>query len=689
MSDPISPPPASGRGRRELPAYVSNGLIGLRVPSLPIFGGMALLNGFAGEHPVRRIEALAQAPYPLFADLAINGVWLSDVPHQVSELEQTYDFATGELTSRFSFQACDRVLACEVVTFASREDPSLVCQQMICRVDGACELTIRAGLDARGLEGRPLRYLRDTPGVSEATCDGTLLWESAGAYAQAGCAYVTSLAGGEAAKAQADRPPLGSNRLTSTYGFRARSGVAYRLEQVTAMVASVLHAEPDRQAARLAAKARFDGFATLRRENRTRWRELWRSRIQLVGADARWQALADAAFFYVNSSVHASSPASTSIFGLATWHDYHYYYGHVMWDIEAFTAPVVSLIQPHASEALFDYRLRTLPAAFANAKLMGRRGAQFAWESAPSTGAEATPLPGRGAWHEDHVSLDIARAFALHADVTGDQAFRRDKAWLILSAVSDWIVSRVTTSARGYSIAESMGIAERQQTVDNSAFTNMAAVVVLQATIALAETIGRDVDPQWEAIAKRLRIPKRGAVLVSHDGFRFNEEKGATPDPLMGLWPFGFRASPAEEAATIEAYLAHAKDYIGSPMLSALYGVWAARLGDRRRALKLFEDGYARFAHDRFDQILEYRPDRFPEQPMAGPFFANMGGFLSGLLLGLPRLHPSSAPPKDWPQAKVVLPAGWHAIEVDALQVRGRTLRLTARHGELARLEPA
>ena len=689
MSDPISPPPATGRGRRELPAYLSNGLIGLRAPSLPIAGGMALLNGFAGEHPERRIEAAAQAPYPLFADVAVDGVWLSDAPHQVSDLEQAYDFACGELTSRFRFRACDRVLTCEVVTFASREDPTLVCQEMTLRVDGPCDLSVRAGLDARGVDGRALRHLRDTPGVSEPTCDGALLWESAGGYTQAGCAYVTSMSGGEAADAEPDRPALSVGRLISTYAFRARSGVAYRLEQVAALAPSVLHADPDRQAARMAAKARFDGFATLRRENRTRWRDLWRSRIRLVGASERWQALADAAFFYVMSSVHASSPASTSIFGLATWHDYHYYYGHVMWDIEAFTAPVVSLIQPHAAEALLDYRLRSLPAAFSNAKLMGRRGAQFPWESAPSTGQEATPLPGRGAWHEDHVSLDVAHAFAFHAAVTGDEEFRREKAWPVLSAVSAWIASRVTARARGCSIDESMGIAEREQTVDNSAFTNMAAVVVLQDTLALARATGHQADPAWETIARRLRIPRRGPMIVSHDRFRFNEEKGATPDPLMGLWPFGYRASAREEEATLTAYLDHADDYIGSPMLSALYGVWAARLGDRRRALRLFEEGYARFAHGRFDQILEYRPDKFPEQPMAGPFFANMGGFLSGLLLGLPRLHPSAAEPATWPQANVVLPAGWRAIEVDALQIRGRSYRLTAPHGERARLEAA
>ena len=57
MSTPISPKGVRGTGNRELPAYVSNGLIGLRVRDIPLMGGMALVSGFAGEHPERRIEA--------------------------------------------------------------------------------------------------------------------------------------------------------------------------------------------------------------------------------------------------------------------------------------------------------------------------------------------------------------------------------------------------------------------------------------------------------------------------------------------------------------------------------------------------------------------------------------------------------------------------------------------------------
>jgi hypothetical protein len=123
-------------------------------------------------------------------------------------------------------------------------------------------------------------------------------------------------------------------------------------------------------------------------------------------------------------------------------------------------------------------------------------------------------------------------------------------------------------------------------------------------------------------------------------------------------------------------------------MLSALYGVWAARLGDRDLALKLLDEGYGRFEHERFSQILEYRPDRFPDQPMAGPFFANMGGFLCGLLLGLPGLEPSADEPGAWSRRRVVLPRGWDAIVVDRLFVRGRPMRLEARHGEFAVLTP-
>ena len=115
-------------------------------------------------------------------------------------------------------------------------------------------------------------------------------------------------------------------------------------------------------------------------------------------------------------------------------------------------------------------------------------------------------------------------------------------------------------------------------------------------------------------------------------GFCLMRRRAEPLIPLMGAYPLGFDMEPQVEAATLKFYLGLREGYIGSPMLSALYGVWAAYSGDRALSAQLMEDGYGRFCVGRFLQTLEYREDVFPEQPRAGPFFANLGGFLLGLV---------------------------------------------------------
>lgn len=680
---PLNPPEALGKGAFALPAYLSNGLIGLRVLGAPLQGGLAMLNGFVGEHPEKRVEASARAPFPLGGDLRLDGVRLSHSLYLLNEPRQAYDFATGELTTRATFQTADTRADIETLVFCSRQRPTLVCQEVRLTVDSACRVQLGAGVDARGVYGREVQILLDGKLADEGEIDGALRWASHGDVASCGLAFVTELSG-DSERNLERREQL----LETVHAFDAKPGLAYRLRQMTSMVSEGEHQQPEIQAARLAAMARRDGFDTVREENGAAWRELWKSRIRLVGAEPRWQQLADAAFYYLNASVHSSALASTSIFGLATWIDYHHYYGHVMWDIETFVVPPATLFQPHAAVTMLNYRADHQDSARKNAALRGRRGLQFPWESGRSTGEEAAPLPGSASWHEDHVSLDVARAFAFHADVTGDERFLRERAGPVLAGVADWLTSRVERTDRGYEIKRSMGVAERKAPADNPAFVNMTAKVVLRDAARLCAVAGIPCDPRWTEIADRLVLPMRGDVVVSHDGYRKDEEKGATPDPLLGVFPVGYELSDAELQATLEFYLAMADDYVGSPMLSALYGVWAAWAGDRKRALSLLDEGYGKFSQGHFRQILEYRPDRHPDQPQAGPFFANMGGFLMSLLLGFPGLQPNGGAVETWHRRKVVLPAGWEAIEVDRLWIRGRPMRLVARHGARAILEP-
>ena len=149
----------------------------------------------------------------------------------------------------------------------------------------------------------------------------------------------------------------------------------------------------------------------------------------------------------------------------------------------------------------------------------------------------------------------------------------------------------------------------------------------------------RPVDPAWLEIATDLVIPKRGVVVISHDAFRLDEEKAATPDPLMGIFPLRYGFDDETEQATLSFYLKIAKRYVGSPMLSSLYGVWAARSGDRRLSLEMLDRGYGDFCTGRFMQTLEYRHDMFPEQPRAA-VLRKPGRILAGVNPGFSKDSP-------------------------------------------------
>jgi hypothetical protein len=683
----MSPAPVVGTEGDGLPAYLSNGVVGLRVRSIPLQRGVAVVNGLAGMHPHALIECSPYAPYPLVADIRVRRAWMSDTWHRIEDVEQVYDFGSGELHSTFRCSLDGVSVRVAVVTFCSRSHPSLVAQEVLVQFDEPCEASLRAVLDPGDIPGRWTERWHELPIDNGESIDGALRWEMLGALSTCGAAYTTEFLG--SVDAHAERPERGrEGPLCTTYSFDAIRGRSYRLRQITALVPSQTHAQPDLQAARLVALGGDIGFEELRRLNRSAWDDLWRGRIQIVGADSRWQALADAAFFYLHSSAHASSYASTSIFGLAQWLDYHYYYGHVMWDIEAFALPPLLLTQPDAARALLDFRSRGLETATANARMNGFRGLQFPWEASPSRSEEAAPGAGDAASYEHHVSMDVAHAFAQYTYATGDDWFRRERAWPVLAGVAQWIASRVTKTGRGYEIHRAMGIAEREQPSDNVSFVNMAAAVALREATACAGHLGYAVPASWGEIADAIVIPMDSGVILDHDDFRPDEEKGATPAVLAGLFPLGYDVDRATERATIEYYLDIADEYIGSPMLSSLYGVWAARVGDRARAADLLEEGYAKFCDPRFMNVHEYRPDKFPEQPVAGPFCANLSGFLLGCIYGYPGLVLGHGAPETWCARPVVMPAGWDGIEIERIWARGRPARLAADHdAEAARLE--
>jgi trehalose/maltose hydrolase-like predicted phosphorylase len=677
---PISPKPLARFEPGALPAYLSNGVVGLRVGQSPLSSSVAIVSGFAGVDPQTGVESFSPAPYPVAADVVVDGASMREARGAVRLIEQRYDFSCGELVTRLRFQPNAAVVEVEVVTLCSRSHPHVVIQQVSAIADRPCDLSLRAIVDPGGAPGSAVERRSPTGREQTGSADGTLLWEGGGGLSRCGVAYLTELT---PSSATPSFEPITDQALTTSYSVRARRGRKVTLRQLATLVPDATHAQPDLQAVRLAQAAREFGFERLRDANREIWAELWRGRPILHGAETQWQRLADAAHFYLHTSAHYSSPASTSMFGLAFWPNYHYYRGHVMWDIETFAVPPLILTNPTAARGLLLYRSRRTAAAARNAAMAGYQGLQFPWESSPRSGEECAPDAGEGAAHEHHVSQDVALAFDRFVAVTGDQEFERLDAWPVLSGVATWLESRVDWKGRHAEIRGANGVAELEgKVVNNNAFVNGSAVVTLRSAAAMADRMGDGRGDQWRRLAKAIVIPTgTDGGIKNHDRHRRDEPKGATPEAAAALWPVGLEVDTPIEQATYRRAVEDAEGYVGAPMLSALLGVYAARLGDRGRSRELFQRGYADFVTEPFTVALEYDATRFPEMPQAGPFTANMGGFLMALLYGLPRLEPSSDQPASWTTRPVVLPSGWDAIEVERVWVRGRPMALEARQG--------
>lgn len=680
MAQPTSPPPVRDFLPQYLPAYIANGVLGLRCPRIPFLGGVAMVNGFAGLDPADGLEGFARAPFPLAADVSLDGVRLAQAPQCVTFREQRYDFGRAELTTLLDYRIGDATARIEVVQFCSHQMPTIALQEVRVTVDRTADVIVSVGLDPTGVPGRGDAVEHPSGKVTPDPPEGMLVWHSHGGVSRCGMAYRSTFLGtSDVTQSQSKADERGM--LATTWSFRARAGRPYRVRQMSSLVPSIAHPHPEDHAARLLALAMDRGWDRMRDDQRVAWEELWRARIEIDGASRRWQEIVDASLFYLLTSVHPASVASVSLFGMAYWPNYHYYRGHVMWDIETFALPPLLLIEPGSAKAILEYRARHLEAAQMNARLAGWQGALYPWESCPLHGEEVTP--GASAPTKGHATLDVGLAFVSYAHATGDRDYLRRTAWPVIHAVAEWVESRAERTRRGFEIREMTGPAEADPPRNNNAFVNMAATVLLEEAIALAEILGEEPRRLWREIAKGLVLPAaaRGRHIPNYDDYRIDQLKAGTPEAAAGIFPVGYKAPESVETATFRyAVEEQAPRYVGTAMLSAFLPYYAARAGLPDKAAELLESGYGNFINEPYLETDEFSKTA-PDKPRTGPMFANIGGFLTTLLYGYPglRLGPESA--SAWPRRPVVLPAGWKQIYVERLWLRGEGRSLTAVDG--------
>jgi len=648
------------------PAYLSNGLIGIRPGPNPLVDAMTYVSGYVSAGVPYEVESLSPAPYPFETDLVINEISLLKRPDLLQVKRQTLDMASGELLTEMAFlPASGTTLVVEVLQFASRSVPSLLCQEIRLHAPSDMEIAFVPRIGTPSVPGQV--FATEPP--ERTNIDLVMGLTSDGGLSKLGIAVIVAAPEGPIRREELARTEAG---IARPYHLKARSGQELRLQTISALISSLYHPEPMVEAIRLANWGAMLGFDELREKNRSAWDDLWQSRVKVTaGNDA--QRVLDAAFFYLHSSLHHSTLTGMPPFGLS---QHEHYYGHSFWDTESWSLLPVTLASPETGRALVDFRLRSLEWAKREAALYGYRGAQFPWEAGQTAGFETTPTFAATGWAEQHVTPDVALGFWEYQLATNDQPFLRDGTWPVLKVVAQWIESRVVATNRGFEIHHIMGPDEGINNVNNDAYVNLICKMVLAAAIRCGQKVGEATPSSWTKIQRDLILPidRSSNVLQAYDNVPA-EQPGfldclTVHDPPISLDILRntYRQEDALRQAKPSFIIGFAADAIAAT---------AALLNDKRRAAELFDLSWKTSWLEPFGMIREV-----PTQDY-GCFLTDFGSLLQTVMLGFTGLRVNEG---DWRKHPAALPEGWSQIEIDRIWVRGEPKRIVAVDGAPAKL---
>jgi trehalose/maltose hydrolase-like predicted phosphorylase len=650
------------------PAYLSNGLIGVRPGPNPLAPAKAMVNGFVYSDIPYKVVSLSPAPYPLVTDFRVNNVTLLKHPELVRVERQTLDMTNGELFTEMVFTpSSGSALRLKVLQFACRAVPSLVCQEITFSLSSDGRVEVFAGIDAADFSGSV--YSTRPPERTEV--DLAVGYLSQGGFSKLGVAVAVPVAD--------DFKRLGE-RVTGRASFAAGSsldakgGQTYRFPTIAAMVSDFYQPAPEQEAIRQAKWGAMLGIDLIRSQNRDLWSNLWKSRVKVYG-DADSQRVLDCAFFYLHSSLNASNKNGMAPFGLS---QFDYYYGHSFWDTESWSLLPITLASPATGRSLLEFRVRGLKNAKRVAALYGYRGAQFPWEASPIDGADVTPTFAGTGWEEQHVTPDVALGFWEYQMATGDEDFLHEGTWPVLRCVADWIESRGVSTSRGFEIRNIMGPDEGVEDVNSNSYMNVICRMVLEAAARCAALVGAKAPDSWTKIARAIVIPidKARNVVLPYDN-----------PPQGRQYSLGNMAMlTVHDPPLSEQLLKNTYEYEGNLMAPHPPGIGfsmdaeaatAAFFGDRSEAAKLYRKSWQNVWVEPYGMIKEA-----PDEDYAC-FLTNFGSLLQTAMLGFTGIrvtHPG------WAKYPATLPEGWDRLEIDRVWVRGEAKRLVAVNGRPAQL---
>ena len=396
-------------------------------------------------------------------------------------------------------------------------------------------------------------------------------------------------------------------------------------------------------------------------QHKAAWADLWEGDIIIEG-DLESQQDVRLGLYHLYAFARGDSDLSIAPMGLSLQVPYN---GHIFWDTELWMFPPLLVLNQDIARSLVNYRSDRLEPAKIRAINYGYDGAMFPWES-DDTGEEATPPFALTGPFEHHITADIGIAFWNYYRVTKNKKWLEEKGYPLLKEVADFWVSRVTPNEDGsYSIKNVVGANEFAPNVNDNAFTNGAAITVLEFATKAAQELNKKPDPKWMDVASKIKILKfKDGITKEHA--EYNGEIIKQADVNLLSYPLNIVTGKDDILKDLKYYEPKISEE-GPAMGKSIFAILYARLGDSKNAFRLFKESYVPNEQKPFGALSETA--KFNHSYFA----TGAGGMLQIVLFGFGGLDFSEA---GIIQQNPLLPEEWKSLTIKGVGPDKKTFKV-------------